>query len=429
MIISLSFLLSTLVYASSNLGDTDKAWNYLGVTGYAGHLTMNALTGSSIFYWLFESIDGNITTDSRPLIMWLEGGPGCSGSFSMIWQGVSPILVNTNTQPFRTNNSYTWATDYHLLSIDFPYGTGFSFANSESDLKNNTLDATYYLYKFLSKLGKKYPSWFNRDFYIFGYSYAGHWVPGIGYHILTQNQLNNGFNINLKGIGIAGPLVNPKIHFTSYAGYATATSTINDNQASIFQYYQSLISKQISLGQYAQASGNADNLLEVYESFTDGADLNNVRGFDDNNEVNFDNWITSTSTREMLNAGNAPWVDCNQSVYNYFYGDISNSTDSLLSFILESGIRVLLFSGQDDFIIPSSGVQNMISALGWSGIPSFLASPKVVWKVDGEVAGYVQSNKNLTFALVLKSGHLTPYNQPVNTKYLVESFIEGKVWN
>ena len=360
--------------------------------------------------------------------MWLEGGPGCSGSFTMIWQGVSPILVNSNTQPYRTNSNYTWATDYHLLSVDFPYGVGFSFANSESDLKNNTLDATYYLYKFLSKLGKKYPSWFKRDFYIFGYSYAGHWVPGIGYHILTQNDLNNGFNINLQGIGIAGPFVNSKIHYNSYADYATATSCINDNQASIFDYYQSLASRQISTGQYAQATGNFENIVGVYQSFTGGADIYDVRGFDDYNENNFDSWITSGSIREMLNVGNAPWIDCNRTVQLHFYGDMSNSTDPLLTFILERGLRVLLFSGQDDFIVTSSGVQNMISSLGWSGVPSFLSSPKVVWKVNGEIAGYVQSNKNLTFALVLKSGHLTPYNQPVNTKNLVVNFIEGTLW-
>ena len=186
---------------------------------------------------------------------------------------------------------------------------------------------------------------------------------------------------------------------------------------------------QINNGQYVQATASADNTIRSFEGFTGGLDIDNVRGFDDYNEVNFDNWITSKSIREMLNVGNTPWVDCNMTVHNYFSGDITNSTEPLLSFVLESGIRVLLFSGQDDFVVANTGVQNMISSLSWSGTSNFLNSPRVVWKVNNEIAGYVQSNKNLTFALVLKSGHLTPYNQPVNTKNLVQSFIEGKVWN
>ena len=408
-----------------NLGDTDSAWNFLGVTGYAGHITMNYLTGSSIFYWLFESIDGNITTDSRPLIIWLEGGPGCSGTFTMIWQGVSPISLNYNTEPTRTNPNSTWAENYHVISIDFPYGVGYSFANSDSDLKNNTLDATFYLYKFLVKLGKKYPNWLNRDIYIFGYSYAGHWVPALAYHIIQQNQIENGFKVNLKGIGISGAWVTPLIQNKYFAKFAVASSTINENQASIFTYYQDLIINQINNGEFVQATLNMKLIWATLTNLTNGIDIYNVRGYETYDDTNLYNWITSRSVREMLNVGNTPWSDCNKSVNHLFWADMSTPTDYLLSYCLESGLPVLLFSGQDDFVVNFAGLQEMISALNWTGIPSFLSSPRNLWTVDDKVAGYIQSNKNLSVALVLNSGHMTPYDQPLNIKNLVEGFING----
>jgi carboxypeptidase C (cathepsin A) len=430
LILLFTFSLSSSENLSeTRLKDTDSSWNYLGVTGYAGYITMNALTGSSLFYWLFESIDSNITTDSRPLIIWLEGGPGCSGTFTMIWQGVSPIIVRTNTQPMRTNLNDTWTTSYHVMSIDFPFGVGFSFANSQSDEKSTTLESTNYLYNFLVKLGKKYPSWFNRDIYVFGYSYAGHWATGLGWTILQKNAMNTGFNINLKGVGIGGPWVDPSTQSQTYASYAMANSLINENQGKIMKYYQDLLKVQVQAGQMTQATSQFTSIRSIFKSFTDGVDEYNVRGFDDYNEDNFDRWITSTATRQLLNVGSTPWIDCNHTIYEYYSADISNSTAPLLSSILDRGIKVLLYAGQDDFLVNSPGVFNMISLLDWSGIYNFLQAQKIVWNVDGQVAGYVQSNQNLTYVVVLKSGHIAQYNQPVVVKNMVERFINGTGWN
>ena len=106
--LTLSSILLLSVLGGASLNDThssapptnsDGAWEFLGVSGYSGYITMNPLTGSSLFYWLFEAINSNITQDTKPLIIWLEGGPGCSGTFTMLWQMVSPIRVNNNTQP------------------------------------------------------------------------------------------------------------------------------------------------------------------------------------------------------------------------------------------------------------------------------------------------------------------------------------------
>ena len=105
-----------------------------------------------------------------------------------------------------------------------------------------------------------------------------------------------------------------------------------------------------------------------------------------------------------------------------------NSTDPYLSYVLESGVKVIIYGGQDDFIVNTLAAQNMVAALNWSGISSYLSAPRNVWRVNGDIAGYVQTNTNLTFVMVVKSGHDTSHDQPIHIKNLVETFVNGTSW-
>jgi carboxypeptidase C (cathepsin A) len=431
-------MLVVLAAASSGLRekeelqDTDGPWDYLGLTGYAGYITMNPLTGSSLFYWLFESIGGNITADSRPLIIWVEGGPGCSGSITMLWEGISPLTVNSNPIPARTNPAYTWGTSYHIISIDFPYGAGYSFANSEGDNKNSTQAATYYLWRCLYKLNAKYPTWFsnNRPVFIFGSSYGGHWVPGLAWNVLQQNGLFPGFYVNLTGIGIGDGWVDPASQTQTYANYAYSTSLMNSNQLSIVNYYQNLVATQLSQGQWFQAANNWGNILGAFGGFSSNANIYNVRFYGDYNEDNFDRFMNDESTKEMLHVyPNSQFASCNQTVYNYYTQDIMNSSIVFLPYILAQGVKVIMYNGQDDFIVNSPGVENMMAAIDWPYALEFINSERMSWVVNGQQAGYVQTSNNLTYVQILDAGHMTAYDQPVNVKNMVETFINGTSWS
>jgi len=61
------------------LGDspTDNDVELLGYKGKAGMIPVSS-TGSSMFYWEIDAKGANIEGDQLPLILWLQGGPGCS---------------------------------------------------------------------------------------------------------------------------------------------------------------------------------------------------------------------------------------------------------------------------------------------------------------------------------------------------------------
>ena len=42
---------------------------------YTGYINVDEELNSNLFYWFFKSQDGN---HSAPVILWLQGGPGCS---------------------------------------------------------------------------------------------------------------------------------------------------------------------------------------------------------------------------------------------------------------------------------------------------------------------------------------------------------------
>ncbi|RZB68288.1 Serine carboxypeptidase-like 45, partial [Glycine soja] len=80
----------------------------------------------ALFYYFAES---EIDPASKPLVLWLNGGPGCSSI------GVSALSEN---EPFRRNgevlikNEYNWNKETNMLYLDTPVGVGFSYAKGGS---------------------------------------------------------------------------------------------------------------------------------------------------------------------------------------------------------------------------------------------------------------------------------------------------------
>ncbi|KAG4925262.1 hypothetical protein JHK87_050802 [Glycine soja] len=80
----------------------------------------------ALFYYFVES-----KTDpaSKPLVLWLNGGPGCSSL------GVGAFSENG---PFRPNgevlikNEYSWNKETNMLYLETPVGEGFSYAKGGS---------------------------------------------------------------------------------------------------------------------------------------------------------------------------------------------------------------------------------------------------------------------------------------------------------
>jgi len=80
----------------------------------------------------------------------------------------------------------------------------------------------------------------------------------------------------------------------------------------------------------------------------------------------------------------------------------------------DADIRVLLYAGDRDLSVNLQGSEQVLNKMTWSGEKNWKASDRFLWMIDGDVAGYVKTHKNLDLLMVLNSGHLVPYNVPVS---------------
>jgi cathepsin A (carboxypeptidase C) len=81
-----------------------------------------------------------------------------------------------------------------------------------------------------------------------------------------------------------------------------------------------------------------------------------------------------------------------------FHGDVIT--------LLESGIPVLIYAGDKDFICNWLGNQMWTNGLEWSGASDFAIAPMKNWTVNGQLAGEVKNAHHFTFLRVYDAGHM-----------------------
>ncbi|KAI3380946.1 hypothetical protein SNEBB_001631, partial [Seison nebaliae] len=89
----------------------------------------------------FHSQKGN---ESSALLIWLQGGPGASSLFGLFIEH----------DPERAT---TWNENYHLLYIDNPVDTGFSFTLNRKCLAKDETDVANNLYEFMKQFYILFP--------------------------------------------------------------------------------------------------------------------------------------------------------------------------------------------------------------------------------------------------------------------------------
>ena len=178
----ISFLFIQTIYTAV---EADKVTNlpdysYNG-TLYSGYLIINEI--KKLHYMFNFAIEN---WEKKPLILWLNGGPGCSSLDGWVNEH-GPMLLGEDGK-FKLNN-YTWIKEANIIYLESPGNVGFSLINStnKTDLYlDDNITAEDNLIAVLDFF-KKYPEFNKSDFYIAGESYAGIYVPILAYKIIEYN--------------------------------------------------------------------------------------------------------------------------------------------------------------------------------------------------------------------------------------------------
>jgi len=411
-----------VVTTSSDRVDSLPRIGKLRTTTYSGFIEVEKEHGANLFYMFVESQSQPL---KDPVILWLQGGPGCSSLFGEFVE-IGPQLIDENGS--FTHNQWSWNSNANLLFIDQPAGTGYSYVESPFGYVTNEKKLAEELYTAITGFFELHKEYAKLDFYIFGESYAGKYIPSLSSHILAQNGKNPPILIALKGLGMGDGWVDPYHQTGSYAPFLYHNGLIGIAEVeaanTAYESYKRLVDAEL----YFLADDAGALLLEGLALAAGNVDVYDIRykGMDptDAPAAALRIYLNEKSVREELHAGNQTWKMCSPAPEFALIKDLEQSVSNLLPSLL-SNYQVLNYNGIFDLICNFFGTVEWTNLIEWPGRDAYVRAANQTWIVDGFEAGYFKYAGNLTHVVIYNAGHMAPFNQPQFTQDMLYRFIAG----
>ena len=442
----------------------------------AGYITVDAAHDRRIFYIFVESMNSPSTD---PLVIWLNGGPGCSGLFGFFTEH-GPFNMNfTAGGHGLTFNPYTWANVANIIYIESPAGVGFSSSNVTSDYNTGDKRTALDSYNFVQGFLAKFPQFRQNDFWVAGESDGGHYVPELVYEIQNQNRNQpSSLKINLKGLMAGNPWTDPSreafgvvenwwnraiisehyydqiknhctyeditfwiIYNVSVGGMTKsrdANSILRERLHSLgydkayvkYTGHAFTEDKHIcfnALHETSQVEFGGVDILGVYLDVCNNGTVGNIP--DQPNACAVNQMTTYLNLPEVQAALHvtAPmaypeWEPCSP-VVNYNFTDTIHSVLYIYEELMNTDIKILVFSGDQDAIVPFTGTRKWLKALNRS-----IVNDVHQWFSDtnGEqVGGWAVQYDRLTFTTVRDAGHMVAFAEPQRALKMFRDFLKN----
>lgn len=345
-------------------------------------------------------------------------GPGEPSTLGLFLQN-GPYQLDSN-QKLR-ENKYSWNIGQNLLYIDSPVGSGYSFTNSDNGYATNEKNVSSNLLGALQQFFLMFPELQTNEFFVAGESYAGKYVPAIGYAIY-QDSLRKTVDprkpkINLKGLGIGNGFSDP-IHQLNYGDYLYQIGLVDLHGRQILKDYENRCVDCIQRNDYNCAYEVFDKLILAAKS--PDTVLKNLTGFDGYynflttqapDYTSFDNFMQSSEIRRAIHVGNNSYSNSDGfgKVADFLRLDFLMSVADYVSELL-SHYSVFVYNGQLDIVVAYILSENYLLHLNFSAAQEFKTADRCMWHVDNRIAGYSKQAGNLTQILVRDAGELNDCN-------------------
>ncbi|XP_023879854.1 serine carboxypeptidase-like 31 [Quercus suber] len=413
---------------------------------YAGYVSVNEKKGRALFYWFYEA---TTQADERPLVLWLNGGPGCSSVGYGATQEIGPFLVDTHGNGLEYN-PYSWNTKANILFLESPVGVGFSYSNTTSDYINLGDEFTANdAYIFLHKWFLKFPSYRTQTFYIAGESYAGKYVPELAELIHDKNK-DPFLYINLKGILLGNPETSDAEDWRGLVDYAWSHAVISDETHKIIKsscdfnvndtWSNNDCSEAIDevLKQYREIdiyslytsvctgnSADSDNKsMQVMMKRTSKMMPRIMGGYDPCLDEYAKTFYNRPDVQKALHVSDGHqlknWSICNMNIFDK-WSDSKPSVLPIYKKLITAGLRIWVYSGDTDGRVPVLSTRYSLSALGL-----LITKAWRPWYHQKEVSGWFQEYEGLTFATFRGAGHAVPCFKPSDSLAFFSAFLQGE---
>uniref|UniRef100_A0A251VF46 Carboxypeptidase n=1 Tax=Helianthus annuus TaxID=4232 RepID=A0A251VF46_HELAN len=422
----------------------------------SGYLTVNSTTKSAIFYTFYEAQNPtNTSLSETPLVIWLQGGPGCSSMTGNFYElgpfRVTPSLTHNVEQLVLEPNPGSWNRIFGLLFLDNPIGTGFSIASTPEEIPTDQQTVAKHLFIAIRKFIALDPVFKTRPVYITGESYAGKYVPAIGYYILKRNPgLPVSERVNLFGLGIGNGLTDPAVQVSTHALHNYNLGLINEKQKIYMEKLQIEAVELVKSGNWSEATDARNKVLRFLQNVTGLATLYDFRRQGPYGSDWVEEFLKDVEVKRALGVNESMVFEgCSDVVGAALHADVMKSVRYMVEYVVKNtkvvlyqgqcdlrdgsvrymveyvvkNTKVLLYQGQGDLRDGVVSVESWVRKMKWEGLQRFLEAERSVWKVNDVLAGYVQKSENLTHVVVLGAGHFVPTGQAVNSQAMIEDWV------
>ena len=411
------------------------------VKQYSGYLTINSTDVKSFFFWFIESRHDPL---NAPTAVWFSGGPGASSMFALMGEnGPCWVLDKNQTDrhgvPIPSLNEFSWTNSANMIYLDQPSGTGFSIgtdhvAKSERDVADD-------MYLFLEAFLLQFPQ-YGKKIFLVGESFGGHYVTSIAHKIVEMNkriEAEGDYNatdpskkqnviIPLAGIAIGNGMTDTLEQLKWYPEMAfksgTAPSIINET---VYEEMKGQVGKVVQAVRACAQSDDINQCTEAYELYSEalmlpiyetGANVYDLRLKQPYDFSAMDSYLNDPQVQAEIGA-KKPWVGVNVTVWQQLAPiDFLHSFQALIPPILDQGIKVLIYAGDQDYICNWLGIKAWTDKMDWEGQEEFNRAETKHW-----VGGTVKYHKNFAFATVSRAGHMVPMDQPENSLKLFNALL------
>ncbi|WFD35926.1 carboxypeptidase D [Malassezia cuniculi] len=350
----------------------------------------------------------------RRLIIWLNGGPGCSSFDGLMME---------------------------------PVGTGFSYVSNNAFAKSVAQAAEEVAF-FLQRFVEVFPEYARSvhsvhgtgtgvEVYIAGESYAGQYIPYIAHELIKMRTRSP---VLLRGIAIGNGYIDPVTQSGSELDMMVESGlwkkSSSDNPGPLLEYRECddvlvEIMNKSTHGYVSPADSSPKRCINIYDVRLD--DLSPACG------MNWPHGLAPTyeylarkDVREALHVDEKfhpeAWVECRQNVGGVIHAsaDSTNASVTLLPSILDAGVPVLIFAGDKDLICNYIGLERMVDALEWKGARGF-SDPPVEYTLGGRDAGIWRTSRGLSYVRVKDASHMAGVDKPLVVHDMMLRFMNVSV--
>lgn len=232
--------------ARKGFGPGEQDWGYVDIR-----------EGAHMFYWLYYTTANVSSYTERPLILWLQGGPGGSSSALGNFGELGPI--DHKGDPREGN----WVQHVNLLFVDSPVGSGFSYVDNTSMIVSNNEELTSDLMTFMMYFYKQHKEFKTVPLHIFTESYGGKMAPALA--IRLDAAMSTGEIAEpgtLKTVTVGNPWISTRHICKEHSRYLFVNGLIDEDGAAMIDAQEDKILNALKEHEFEKAT---DEYLEWYE--------------------------------------------------------------------------------------------------------------------------------------------------------------------